>query len=303
MSTMTEDYRVTDGYLETEKRFSLSESLAAWRREARTDVVDLGRYRCKYFEWGQGQPLVFVHGMSDQSRCFVPVIAHLTCHFRCIAYELPNGAGDGAKLGHIRHRDLVDDLFELFDHFRFGQVCIYGGSFGSTIALSALARQPRRFLRAAFHGAFARRRLAPAERCLARLAAHWPGPMARLPFRAMVQQKADAPAFAAAEPDVWEFQRANTRCAPIRSIAHRALLIDTMDLRPTLPRVTHPVLLITGDRDTVVRQSALKELMDGLPHADHLEFSQCGHYPQYTHSAGVAEALRRFLLPPCGLSG
>jgi pimeloyl-ACP methyl ester carboxylesterase len=133
------------------------------------------------------------------------------------------------------------------------------------------------------------------------MARHWRGTLRQLPLRAAVQKKADAPAFACAVPEAWTYQRANTSVTPIRAVAHRALLIDQMDLRPILPRVTHPVLLITGDKDSLVGHDAQEELLAGLPHADRLQFQNCGHYPQYTHSAGVAEALRRFLLPPCGM--
>lgn len=301
MSVVADRYKVESGVLEAGRSIPLAEALNFWRREARAGVCDTGRYRCRYFQWGDGQPLVFVHGMTDQARCFVPVIAHLKDRFRCIAYELPNGVNDGAKLSQIRHGDLVRDLFALLDRLHLGQVSVYGGSFGSTIVLAALHAQPKRFLRAAMHGAFARRKLAPAERVLARLARHWPGKLRQLPLRRVVQKKADAPAFAAATPDVWSYQRANTSVAPIRTVAHRALLIDQLDLRAILPSIRHPLLLICGDCDSQIGAAALDELMYGLPHVERLEFQRCGHYPQYTHSAGVAEALQRFLRPPCGL--
>src|SRR5207302_4999636 len=108
-------------------------------------------------------------------------------------------------------------------------------------------------------------------------------------------------AFAAAPPGVWDFQRANTAELPIRAFAHRVRMIDQTDLRPLLPAITHPILVLSGDRDSVIARAATDELAAGLPHADRLEFSDCGHYAQYTHAAGVAEALNRFLLPPCGV--
>lgn len=302
MPATLDEYRIETGTIESSQSIPLSDALAAWRREAQVGILDNGRYRCRFFVWGTGQPLVFVHGMSDQARCFVPVIAHLKEHFRCIAYELPTGGSDGATLTRLRHTDLVDDLLDLIDHLRLGQVCVYGGSFGSTIALAALGARPRTFLRAAMHGAFARRKLAPAERILATMALHWNGPIRRVPLRAAIQRKTDAAAFAVA-PETWDYQRANTATTPIRALAHRALIIDRLDLRPILPSIRHPILLVTGDSDSLVSDSAVHELVDALPHADLLEFQNCGHYPQYTHVSGLAEALRRFLLPPCGIDG
>jgi len=291
------------GILESTQSIPLAEALDRWRQEAVAGGFETPHYHCRYFIWGRGQPLLFVHGISDQARCFVPLIAHLADSFRCIAYELPNGAGDYARLDSLRHSDQVTDLLALLDHLQCGQACLYGASFGSTVVLAALHAQPRRFLRAVVQSGFAHRKLAPAEKALVSLARYWPGPMRRLPFRNRLQRRADAAAFAAAPPEVWEFQRANTSDRPVRAFAQRARMIAQLDLRPHLPDITHPVLLITGDRDSTIAQAGIEELMNGLPHADRLEFSNCGHYPHYTHAAGVAEALRRFLLPPCGLTG
>jgi pimeloyl-ACP methyl ester carboxylesterase len=289
------------GIIESAPAIPLVEGLTRWRREAQVGEFDTGRYRCRYYVWGRGQPLILIHGLSDQARSFVPLVAHLTESFRCVAYELPNGAGDGAHLGRIRHADLVTDLFALLSELKIAQACLYGASFGGTVALAALAARPRRFLRAAMQSSFAHRRLAPAERLLAYLARWWPGRMGELRINRAMQRRADAPAFAAAPPEMWDFQRANTAATPIRAFAQRALMVSRLDLRPILPAIPHPVLLINGDRESSVVQACVAELAERLPHADRLEFTDCGHYAQYTHAAALAEALRRFLLPPCGL--
>jgi len=290
------------GIIESAPSIPLSDALERWRVEARIGAFDTGRYRCRYFVWGRGQPLIFIHGLADRARCFVPVIAPLTDSFRCIAYEMPNGDGDGAKLGGVRHVDLVSDLFALLDHLKCGQSCLYGASFGGTIALAALNASPKRFLRAAIQSSFAHRKLAPMERAMASLARYWPGQMGELPLARAMQRRADALAFVSSTPEVWAFQRANSATTPVRAFAHRALLIANLDLRPLLPSLAHPIMLLEGDQDTVVGRSCTDELANGLPHADRLEFADCGHYAQYTHAAAVAETLRRFLLPPCGLT-
>jgi pimeloyl-ACP methyl ester carboxylesterase len=290
------------GVIESAPAIPLAEALERWQVEARVGTFDTDRYRCRYFVWGRGQPLVFIHGLADRARCFVPVIAPLTDSFRCIAYEMPNGDGDGAKLGGIRHVDLVADLFALLDHLKCGQACLYGASFGGTIALAALHTSPKRFLRAAIQSSFAHRKLAPMERAMASLARYWPGRMGELPLARMMQRRADAPAFASSAPGVWAFQRANSATTPVRAFAHRALLIANLDLRPQLAAITHPIMLLEGESDSIVGRSCTDELANGLPHADRLEFADCGHYAQYTHAAAVAETLRRFLLPPCGLT-
>ncbi len=90
------------GYLESARSIPLDEALERWQREAEVGVCDTGRYRGRFFAWGRGQPLVFIHGMSDRARSFVPLTAHLTDSFRCIAYDLPTGKNDGANCGGSR---------------------------------------------------------------------------------------------------------------------------------------------------------------------------------------------------------
>jgi len=291
------------GFIESPTAIPLAEALTRWRREAEAGECNTGRYRCRYFAWGNGQPLVFVHGLCDQARSFVPIIAHLTDAFRCVAYELPSSAGDGARPGNIKHADLAHDLLALMDHLKFGQACLYGASFGVTVVLRALHEQPRTFLRAALQSGFAHKLLGPGEIVLANLARFWPGRMADLPLFRRLQRRADAAAFASAPAETWDFQRANSGETAVRAFASRAMMISRTDLRPLLVGIQHPILLISGDSDTVIGRASADELAAGLPHADQLEFAACGHYAQYTHAAGVAAALRRFLLPPCGLAG
>jgi pimeloyl-ACP methyl ester carboxylesterase len=300
---MSELLPVQAGVLEGGKPIPLAEALDRWRKEARSGICDTGRYRCRFFAWGQGQPVIFIHGYSDLARSFVPIMAHLTDKLQCIAYELPNGQRDGAKLGQIRHSDMVADLFALLDHLKCRQACLYGASFGGTIALAALHAQPRRFLRAALQSAFAHLKIAPAEKMIAYLLLRSRKQLRQFPLRDWWQRRFDAPYFVGVEKDLWDFQRANCGVAPVRAMAHRGLILSRLDLRPILPGIQHPILLMHGDRDNIVNQAATMELSQGLPHADRLEFSDGGHCLQYTHAAGVAEAVRRFLLPPCGLSG
>src|SRR5258708_7546261 len=115
---------------------SLAEAQARFQREARRGHCDTGRYRCPYFVWGQGPSLVCVPGLIDDGLSFVRALALLSRHFRCVAYDWPNGGSDGAHLPTYRHRDLVADLFALLDHLELHEPIVFGYSFGSTVALS-----------------------------------------------------------------------------------------------------------------------------------------------------------------------
>lgn len=102
----------------------LDDALQRFDREAVRGICDTGRYKMPYFVWGEGPPLVFIHGAMDSSKAWVMPIARLSAHFRCVAYDLPNGRDDGARLGRHSHADLVADFFSLLDHLQLAQLCL-----------------------------------------------------------------------------------------------------------------------------------------------------------------------------------
>ncbi len=276
---------------------SLAEVAERFEREAERGVVDTGRYRCAYYVWGQGPPLVFVHGMADAARAYLPMAARLAGGFRCVAYELPCGRGDGARLRRYTHEQLVADLFALLDHLGIRQSYVLGSSFGSTVALAAMHAQPERIPRGILVGGFAHLRLAPAEILLARFAQHWPGSMRRLPFHAAVSRRAFG---AVTDParEMWDYFLENIGSAPIRAVARRAVMIHGLDLRPLLPAIRQPVLIVCGNQDALVSHQCGEELLRGLPNAGRVELPDCGHMTHYSHAEALAEVVRRFLTPP-----
>ncbi len=276
---------------------SLSDVRRQFEREARREVFDTGRYRCPYYMWGQGPSLVFIPGLCDDALSFMLPIARLSRHFRCVAYDLPTGQGDGARLTRYRHADFVSDLFALADHVGAKKGYLYGASFGSTIALAALAEAPACWARGVLQGGFARRPLAPAEVLLSSWARWWPWPMRRLPLHRQLLRSAHAEPFVGRPPEFWDYFIERFESPPMRAVAQRAQVLNRTDLRPILPRVHQPILLICGDRDPLVGKECEQVLLAGLPNAGRAEFARCGHVPQFSHPELLAEVVARFLTP------
>lgn len=270
-------------------------ALAAFDRHAARAAFHTGRYRMRFAVWGSGPPLVIVHGLSDAVRGFAMVMNRLAAHFTCVAYELPNGLDDGANLGAYRHRDYAADLFALLDHLKLGRVALLGSSFGTTVALRALADAPSRFTRCVLKGGFAHRPLKWYERFGARQGRYWSGRLCELPLREFALRRADPATWHGCSPLARElFLRCNGD-TPIAAACRRAITLDALDLRPLLPTIRTPVLLIGGDRDRIVPPAAEAELERGLPDVRRIEFAACGHYPQYTHPGATAAAVAAFL--------
>ncbi len=281
---------------------SLAETLRRFEAEAVRGECDTGRYRCRYYTWGHGPPLLFIPGLSDDALSFVLVSGLLADQFRCIAYDLPTGRGDGARLTRYTHAHLVEDALALLDHLQAGQSYVYGSSFGSTIALAALHDHPRRLPRGILQGGFARRPLARSELLLAGVARSLPGRAGLVPFRTALLRRNHRPPFAGREPDLLEYLLTRWGQAPSAALGHRALLLHRLDLRPLLPEIRQPVLLVCGESDPLVGKGCEEELLDGLPNVGRVELTGCGHNPIFSHPEVLAEVVRRFLTPkPCAI--
>jgi pimeloyl-ACP methyl ester carboxylesterase len=275
---------------------TLAEALRRFHREAVPGTCDTGRYRCPYVTWGAGPTLVCVPGLADDAMCFVLLMAHLSRHFRCVAYDWPTGNGDGARLGRYRHRDYVADLLALLDHLGAKEAFPVGYSFGSTITLSAMDTQPGRFPRAVLLSGFARRRLAPAEWLLASLARHWHAPLSKLPLRYWVIDRTQRGMFARSAPEIWDFYVQRTGALPMPAMANRSLVMHEVDLRGLLPSIRQEVLLVCGDADPLVNKQCETELLMGLPNVARFELANCGHMAIFTHAEALAELVTDFCL-------
>jgi pimeloyl-ACP methyl ester carboxylesterase len=85
--------------------------------------------------------------------------------------------------------------------------------------------------------------------------------------------------------------------ARLAALGHQAQWLHRLDLRPDLPEVRQPVLLVQGECDRVVPLPHADMLRAGLPSAGLVILEGCGHVPSYTHPEAFAEVVRQFLTP------
>jgi pimeloyl-ACP methyl ester carboxylesterase len=247
---------------------------------------------------GDGPPLIWLPGIASTYRVYSMVLNRLAQRFQTIQFEYPGDrGGDGARLGRIRHDDLVEDVFGLIDHLRLGRIFLAGISFGSTVALKALIREPRRFPRAVVQGAFARRRFTHFERLALFLGRRIPGTSTRLPFREAVLRYNSLMDFPRIIEDRWPFYLEENGRTPIKALAHRTSLVAQLDLRPVLADLRSDLLLIQGREDRIVPHRYFEELKALLPRSESMVLPTVGHIPHLTHAEMMAQAMGDWLLP------
>lgn len=258
---------------------ALSEALARFEREAVQRSTP-----CPHFVWGNGPPLLFVHGAADNRLSFVLPSAQLSRTFRCIAYDLSAGT--------------TAELFAVLDAVEAKQAYVYGAGLGASIVLAALHARPDRLPRAVLQGASARKRLSLIERLGAGLLSCLPGTLAALPLRRQLTTSMHHRSFADRPPELWEHYLATTGTLPTRAVGRRARLLHTLDLRPVLGEIRQPILLLNGADDSLVSPEATRELLAGLSGAGEVLLENCGHLPHFTQPEVLARLVQVFLTPP-----
>jgi pimeloyl-ACP methyl ester carboxylesterase len=273
-------------------------AVAAYDRDAQVGAWDGPRYRMTYRVLGQGPPLILVPGIASTYRVYALLLNTLATRFRTILYDYPGEhPDDGARLARINHEHLVDDLFGLLDHLNLGRVFLAGISFGSTVTLRALHREPRRFPKSVMQGAFAWRKFGPAERLALILGRRIPGPAARLPLRRLVLSHNSKSEFPTEIADRWPYYLEENGLTPIAAMAHRVDLLTRLDLRPILPEIPTEVLVLQGNEDRIVPRRFFDELQATLPHAEGILMPLVGHQPHFTHAEAMAHVIGDWLLP------
>ena len=272
--------------------------VAKYDAHAQVETWDGPRYRMTYRVLGEGPPLIVSPGIASTYRGYALMLNGLAPRFQTILYDYPgDNSKDGARIGRLSHDDYVDDVFGLIDHLNIGRTFLFGPSFGSTVVLKALHREPRRFLRAAIQGAFAHRPLAFAERLALRVGRRIPGHSSRLPFHHRALSWNNRMHFPTIIEDRWDYYVAQNGMTPIAPMAARLDLLGRLDLRPILPEIPTEVLVLQGNEDRIVRRRHYEELLAGLPNARGVLMPMVGHQPHYTHAEGMASALDEFFLP------
>jgi pimeloyl-ACP methyl ester carboxylesterase len=272
--------------------------VAAYDRDAQVRVWNGPRYRMTYRTLGHGPPLILVPGIASTYRVYALLLNTLAARFRTILYDYPGEhPDDGARLALIRHEHLVDDLFGLLDHLNLGRVFLTGLSFGSTVTLQSLHREPRRFPKAVLQGAFAWRQFTLAERLALILGRRIPGPSARLPLRQLILSLNSKSEFPTEIADRWPYYVEQNGLTPIAAMAHRVDLLTRLDLRPILREIPTEILLLQGNEDRIVPRRFFDELSTSLTHATSVLMPLVGHQPHFTHAEAMAQVISDWLLP------
>lgn len=254
--------------------------------------------RMAYVEMGDptGEPVVLIHGYTDNARDWVPLVPYLSKHDRLILVDIRgHGASSKPECCYTR-LDFAYDVKLLLDALHIDRADIVGHSLGSIIAQTFAEYWPER-----------------TDRVVLISSTGGPPPGAapvkpKLDYATEIRKlkepiDPDSPFMIAwwdsptpVDPDFIRRQRKDAAAIPLRVwLAVLDQGLAAMDLQATLPRLKAPTLLIWGSADPIMGEDVRKTLRDALPAAKVKVFPGLGHNPFWEDPAGVAGAINACL--------
>jgi 2-hydroxy-6-oxonona-2,4-dienedioate hydrolase len=120
----------------------------------RVKFVEIDGVRTRYYEAGQGHPVVLIHGVRMTADFWIRTIEDLSTNYLVVAPDLLGcGFTEGLTTeGQPPHRELLQHLIGFMDHLGLQDVSLVGSSLGGWLTALAYFRQPERYRDLVFVG-------------------------------------------------------------------------------------------------------------------------------------------------------
>ena len=248
--------------------------------------------RIRYVQQGSGEPVVLVHGLTDNvERAWIDAgtFAELAKHYHVIAFDC-RGHGKSGKPHDLQQygREIAQDVVRLLDHLGIQKANIVGYSMGGIITAYLLKAHPERFLSATLGGS------APGGSLPATIRETWAAEMEQGTMRSLITAAVwptDQP-----KPTEEQIQQASADLlAGNDPLALAALLRGGGNLsvqQTDLAATSLPILGVAGSADLALTR--LRELKMSLPQLEVAEIQGAGHQAARLRPE-FGQAVERFL--------
>ncbi|MGL4668892.1 MAG: alpha/beta fold hydrolase [Saezia sp.] len=256
-------------------------------------IVSTPMGNISYRAQGKGQPILFLHGLLGSSKAWTFQQNDFADAYQTIAWDAPGyGQSDHVAIDIDAYADALGRLINALCN---EPVIILGHSMGGTVASRYAAQHPdkvKKLILSCTHPGYGDPETAPmSEKFEKRMQelkeigkAAYGLNRARdlLPFPDIPQTVLAYAAEVAAETNPDGLRRA-TR------------MLQLADNRPFLPKLTMPVLILTGEKDKVVQPQLKADLLKLTPHEQHIEMPEMAHAPYFQNPTYYNALIRNFI--------
>jgi 3-oxoadipate enol-lactonase len=239
----------------------------------------------EYHKQGSGPPFVYVSGIEGTGRNFYKQAADLERDHTVISFPL-------RPLGRYGMETLVEDFVSVIRAAGFERASVLGESFGGLLVLAAALKHPNYFERMILVNSFA----AFPHRAKINLGVAL---YSVLPYSLLKAYRARNAGSTLFTDDVEEQDRLafreNTREVRPEGYLARMRIIRSTDLRPRLPEIKVPALVVAGTQDRLLNSvAAARVMVKGLPRARLKLLEGTGHMALLSNRVRVREWLAEF---------
>lgn len=227
-----------------------------------------------YREAGRGPALFLLHGMNGNSRSWAQQLKALSDSYRVIAWDAP-GYGESDPVAPDADA-YAAQAAHLLDQLKIERAHVVGHSMGGVIAERFCARHLKRATSLVLSGTHWGN-AAPEGAPLAAKYARRLQELEDMSAEEYGKVRAEKMLPSSPQPDVFD-QVAHVASEMRREgLLNGGQMVEKTDNRPFLPALKLPVLIITGDRDPVVKPQRSEAMMDYLPSARAVSLPGVGH--------------------------
>jgi pimeloyl-ACP methyl ester carboxylesterase len=238
-----------------------------------------------------GDPLLLLHGYTDSSRSFSPMVPHLGRYRLLIPDQRGHGASDAPECCY-GSTQFAHDAKLFLDALKIDRVAVAGHSLGSMVAMSLAAEYPDRVTKVVLIGSTA---LVPVKRgdWLYDQATAMRGPLDPATQFAKDWHPANQPT----PVDAAFAEAVNEELYRIPQHVWRGVMRELayVPAGRHAPDVKAPVLVISGGKDALFPAEHHQSLLKAFPQAKARVFDDLGHNPNWERPEDVAAAIAEFL--------
>jgi pimeloyl-ACP methyl ester carboxylesterase len=240
--------------------------------------------RLNFASKGEGQAIIFVHGLGESLESWVEQIEHFGAEgYKAIALDLRGHGSSEAGEARIEMEGFASDLFEVMRQLSVERAHFCGLSMGGLVVLEAYKNKPEAFLSMIL---------------VSTLPQYPPAQTQALEKMSMKDLGEQLANFAVGPTASTELKK---EVAKVISSTNKTAYVQSaetacaQDYTPLLPSIKVPVLIISGELDYVAPPEAAKFMQKRIPDSKVMVVRQARHLPNREYPKEFDRLLDEFL--------
>jgi len=228
-----------------------------------------------YEEFGEGEPLLLLHGLTGNRHMFNDEVDVFKKYFRTIVLDA-RGHGESDKPNAYSLNDHIADVLRLLDHLEIKKTNLIGVSMGSYIAQGVAIAQPDCVKNLVLVATKSEGKTSSMQALFTKYKDQLKG----LSFSQKVLKVSPYMFYDLATVGSWSKEAAEKGPAlSVDQITAANKALEGFDFRQDLYRITAKTMVISGDHDGLNPPNIGRETARLIPSATFVEFNQSGHAP------------------------